>query len=378
MIFAAAGVMGTWDLISPRVAGKGRELAVAAALALVVAVVANIPLGQAWNDDVLTFYNAANEFRDLGRMDEASALWNEAIESDPQFHPAYNNLGRAALADGKLDEATAYFERGLAVHSQGAQLLLGLAAVRAQRGDEAGAIGLVEQAMRAQSEIVDELPARAREERLAGRGLSAVAVLRAATRAHADNAAMHAELGETLLALGQTREALDELRRAIALDDGLSATANNLAWTLATSPDDGVRNGPEAVAMAEKACLRDRLSVGRYARHAGRRVCRVRRVRQGQGDVRSGVGPHERSAAARGVSRAQATLRQRSAATRYHSGKRRAAAAMITGPGCRPSATLVVCVPCGRLPAVDAPRRGPSGPLFATPRAATLRGQAVS
>ena len=29
---------------------------------------------------------------------------------------------------------------------------------------------------------------------------------------------------------------------------------NNLAWILATSPDDGLRNGTEAVRLAERAC----------------------------------------------------------------------------------------------------------------------------
>ena len=44
------------------------------------------------------------------------------------------------------------------------------------------------------------------------------------------------------------------------------ATLNALAWVLATHPDDAIRNGAEAVKLAERAC---ELSEGKVARYWG-------------------------------------------------------------------------------------------------------------
>ena len=41
---------------------------------------------------------------------------------------------------------------------------------------------------------------------------------------------------------------------ALRLNPNLAGALNNLAWLLVASPDDGVRNGPEAVRLAERAC----------------------------------------------------------------------------------------------------------------------------
>jgi hypothetical protein len=47
-------------------------------------------------------------------------------------------------------------------------------------------------------------------------------------------------------------EALLELRNAIRLDPGLVPARNRLAWTLATAADPQLRDGREALALAEQ------------------------------------------------------------------------------------------------------------------------------
>jgi tetratricopeptide (TPR) repeat protein len=54
--------------------------------------------------------------------------------------------------------------------------------------------------------------------------------------------------------LGRTREAVAQYREALRLNPSLVGALNNLAWILATSPDEGLRNGAEAVRLAERAC----------------------------------------------------------------------------------------------------------------------------
>jgi tetratricopeptide (TPR) repeat protein len=66
-------------------------------------------------------------------------------------------------------------------------------------------------------------------------------------------------LGCTLLQAGRANEAAIELQKASAIDPGFadehdSVENNNFAWSLATNPDPGRRNGPIAVILAEAAC----------------------------------------------------------------------------------------------------------------------------
>jgi len=61
-------------------------------------------------------------------------------------------------------------------------------------------------------------------------------------------------LGVALGQLGRTREAVVQYQTALRLNPNLAGALNNLAWALATSPDAVLRNGTEAVRLAEHAC----------------------------------------------------------------------------------------------------------------------------
>jgi tetratricopeptide (TPR) repeat protein len=78
-----------------------------------------------------------------------------------------------------------------------------------------------------------------------------------------DDATVHIELAQELMKNKRAAEAIDQLREALRLMHGVSATnaslmcANNLAWILATYPDAKLRNGSEAVRLATEACEAD-------------------------------------------------------------------------------------------------------------------------
>jgi Flp pilus assembly protein TadD len=65
---------------------------------------------------------------------------------------------------------------------------------------------------------------------------------------------MRLELAGLLHQLGKERDAVAEYHRAIAAQPASFEALNNLAWILATSSDVSVRNGAEAVGLAQKAC----------------------------------------------------------------------------------------------------------------------------
>jgi hypothetical protein len=56
------------------------------------------------------------------------------------------------------------------------------------------------------------------------------------------------------VALGRQAEAIPQYRKALELKPDLLVALNDLAWILATHPQAELRNGAEAVRLAEKAC----------------------------------------------------------------------------------------------------------------------------
>jgi tetratricopeptide (TPR) repeat protein len=64
----------------------------------------------------------------------------------------------------------------------------------------------------------------------------------------------HFNLMDVLLHLDRSHEAVAHLREAVRIYPDEVVALNNLAWVLASSNDPEIRNGPEAVRLAEHAC----------------------------------------------------------------------------------------------------------------------------
>jgi len=77
--------------------------------------------------------------------------------------------------------------------------------------------------------------------------------LREAVRLEPD-ADSRLQLARLLHHTGQPREAVAQYRQVVSLKPDSVEALNNLAWLLATSADDSLRNGAEAVRAAERAC----------------------------------------------------------------------------------------------------------------------------
>ncbi len=71
---------------------------------------------------------------------------------------------------------------------------------------------------------------------------------------HPNNALTHSDLGMALAGEGKIEEAIGHYRSAVHLEPARPEVLNNLAWQLATHPSPAVRNGAEAVTLAQRAC----------------------------------------------------------------------------------------------------------------------------
>ena len=114
-----------------------------------------------------------------------------------------------------------------------------LACVLASQGDFDGAIPQYQEALRLDPQFSE---ARACLE------------LVQTQRQQEQAAAAHYNSGGELLNQRRTADALKEYRQALRLRPEWPEALNSTAWLLASAPDPAVRNGTEAVTLAEHAC----------------------------------------------------------------------------------------------------------------------------
>ncbi|MCY2932315.1 MAG: tetratricopeptide repeat protein, partial [Planctomycetota bacterium] len=96
-----------------------------------------------------------------------------------------------------------------------------------------------------------------------GRVPEAISHYEQVLRQKPDSAQTHYNLGMAMAAIGKAPESIEHYRQAIRLAPNFVLGMNNLAWLLATHADPAVRDGAEAVRLAERACqLADRKAPG--------------------------------------------------------------------------------------------------------------------
>jgi len=213
----------------------------------------------------LNHYNLARVLLEAGDSHEGESHLRMAVELDPNNFQAWHNLGVLMSKQHKTAEATLAFTAALrrqpampATHLEFGKLL-----VEQQEWDAA-----IEQLQIGLAAIPGDVQGH-RELGVAlfsrGRSAEAVQELETALLGSSD-ARTHYYLGLLLHSLGRFSEALPHYQQAVRFDPDTPDYANDLAWLLATCPEDGVRDGKEAVRLAQAVC---HLSGGKEARFWG-------------------------------------------------------------------------------------------------------------
>ncbi|MDR3459468.1 MAG: tetratricopeptide repeat protein [Verrucomicrobiae bacterium] len=154
-----------------------------------------------------------------GNAADAIARYNEALRQDPNLIEAHNNLGNLLAAAGQPEAALAHYQ----------------AAVQLQPGQSHGHANLGTQ--------LAEL----------GRLPEAMAEYAEAARLEPGAAHPYYLMGRAYLRYGQSAEAVAKFQEALQREPDDYQTLTYLARVLATAEDPQVRNGTQAVALAEKA-----------------------------------------------------------------------------------------------------------------------------
>lgn len=155
-----------------------------------------------------------------GKVDEAALEFESALRLDPRLSHAHFSLGLARQQTNRLPEAIEHYEQALQIQPDDPKTHNNLGNALRQVGRIPESIGHFEQALRIKPDFVE---------------------------AHY-NAAL------TLEQAGRLPEAVGHYADAVRLNGDLPVALNKLAWIRATSNDPRLRDGTEAVRLAERAC----------------------------------------------------------------------------------------------------------------------------
>jgi protein O-mannosyl-transferase len=242
------------------------------------------------NPDAFLAYNNLGSALEIdGKIDEAISLYRKAIQINPTYFEAQFNLGLALATRGQQNEAIEHYRKAIQIGGSGCfRALNSLGVSLAAQGHWDEAIENYRQSIQinpnypeAQYNLDNALAAKGRFEEAIenlrkaiqlnpndgdaldnlgnvlaalGRFEEAIENYRRAIQINSNRPETFVHLGMVLNQLGRTRETVAQYREALRLNPHLAGALNNLAWLLATSSDDALRDGAEAVRLAECAC----------------------------------------------------------------------------------------------------------------------------
>lgn len=201
----------------------------------------------------IAHYNVANMLVDAGKTNEALVEFRESIRIDPTVYQLHNNYGKTLGGLGRTTEAIAELQWAITLNSNYALAYANLGAVLTAVGKNQEAEEALQRAVHltpADAEIHINLANLFFRER---RTSDAIREYQLAITNDPTNAVPHLWLARLLIA-DQPNAAIEHFHKAIALQSKWPMPYADLAWLLATYPDEKVRNGPEAVRLSEKAC----------------------------------------------------------------------------------------------------------------------------
>ena len=230
----------------------------------------------------------AETLANMQKLDEALKHVNKAIELQPEMPIAYRMRARVHIlkedAKGALDD----LDEALRLQPGDLQSLLLRAGLRHDQDDARGAKDDVNRVLQVAPGLTQAIILRSMISAAEGKYTDAIGDIEKLLKADPKNAQWRMQLAafyaadkrprkaievftsvvedepenwlalrsraDTLLSVGKHADAIADYEKAVKLKPDNSGILNNLAWVLATSPNDSVRDGKRAVELATEAC----------------------------------------------------------------------------------------------------------------------------
>jgi len=188
------------------------------------------------------------------KSEQAAAQYEAALKVNPESAVAHNDLAKLLHSQGRLDEAIQHYEAALRFDPHLAQAHNNLGVLLLQKGRAADGVTQLREALRLK-------PGDPESQLNLAQGLvdqqqwsEAADLFSKTVTAATPDPNVHYRFAVALAHLGRTREAMSQYAGALLRRQDFPAALDGLAWILATNPDPQLRNGAEAVHMAERAC----------------------------------------------------------------------------------------------------------------------------
>ena len=222
-----------------------------------------------------------------GEYEASIVQWKKALDLNPEDANAHNSLGLALFQTGRLDEALVHFRRAVTIKPAFIQAHCGLGSTLAMKGKTEEAIATLRGAMKIDANYAPLHNDLGMVLAQVGHSDEAIEHFRKATQIQPGFTPARSNLGGALAMQGKLVEAAEQFRKALELDPShtlsyynlglvVSSTGkpgeairlwrealrlqpdyipalNQVAWALATNPDASIRNGDDAVKLAQRA-----------------------------------------------------------------------------------------------------------------------------
>lgn len=189
-----------------------------------------------------------------GNYDAAIKDLTQAVQISPRDEVSYLNLAAVYMAQGKYDLALRDYDAAIQLNAKNARNYEQRAIARRLKEDYPAAAKDFTTAIELDPKSVSAWMGRGYVWFLLGKHQAAVDDFTSAIELSPKEAMAYNNRGYNLQQLGKIREAIEDFDRCIALDPEYGQSYQNKAWLLATSSDDSIRDGQEAVRLATKAC----------------------------------------------------------------------------------------------------------------------------
>jgi tetratricopeptide (TPR) repeat protein len=196
--------------------------------------------------------NLASALAQEGKLAEAVQHYQAALEANPDYAVAENNLGTTLRTRGDMAGAIRHYEAALRIEPGYAEAHHNLASALLQQGAVADAVRHEKAALAARPGFASALHTLGIALALASDGKEALGCFQQAVRLQPTVGRFYFDLAYALMEGGHQEAAAASYRRGLRLEPRWPQEANRIAWSLATCPDAGLRNGPLAVRLAEQ------------------------------------------------------------------------------------------------------------------------------
>ncbi|MEW6303477.1 MAG: tetratricopeptide repeat protein [Verrucomicrobiota bacterium] len=187
-----------------------------------------------------------------GQPAEALGFFQRAVELSPRSFEGHHNLGVTFSQSGRLDLAVRHFLQAVEINPNAPTTRIGLGFALAKLTRLPEAEQQFREALRLQPGALEVSRTLGSILFAQGRLDEAATFLQQSLQANPKDAAAHLELGRLRWRQHQHIAALDHFQAAAQLRPDWPPALDRLAWALATSPDASLRNGAQAVQLAER------------------------------------------------------------------------------------------------------------------------------